>query len=169
MEWLNNSGADCRCHGSRITMLQRHRAIVRLGIRSFHQSDFRRSDIDWKGPLRTLGIRKPYSLGAGLVTLAIFITFPFWFKQPLPPSYNQSRDEDLPAPVRGDTRAQIQQAIAQKSRVETKPPPKDSFETRSVDDTILAKPAGATDTFPKTSKMYGFPEPFVLFALAAAP
>jgi hypothetical protein len=83
-------------------MLHRHfitsarRPLLRQCI---HTTSPRYDSIDWKSPLRTLGIRKPLSLAAGALTLTFFLTFPFWFKQPLPANYH--RNDDLPAPVRG--------------------------------------------------------------------
>src|SRR5271156_4216764 len=65
--------------------------------RSFHTTRFLRSGIDWKEPLRTVGIRSPYSLAGGALALTFFMTFPFWFRQP---NVRQpSQHEDLPAPV----------------------------------------------------------------------
>ena len=65
--------------------------------RSFHSSRFIRSGIDWKEPLRTVGIRSPYSLVGGALALTFFISFPLWFRQPN--VRQSSQHEDLPAPV----------------------------------------------------------------------
>src|SRR5579871_4932971 len=91
-------------------MLPRHRitsltSSLRkpLPRQCIHTTCPRNAALDWKGPLRTLGIRKPFSLAAGALTLTFFLTFPFWFRSPVPVGYSRN-DEDLPAPVRGASR-----------------------------------------------------------------
>ena len=98
----------------------------------------------------------------GLLTLAVFMSFPFLFKQPLPPNYNNPQNEDLPAPVRGDTRAQMQKSLAQGAQVQSGSAPKDtSIILRSVQETPkVAK----TDNFPEVLEVEGFPEKFRLIA-----
>jgi Chalcone isomerase like len=98
-------------------------------LRQLHTTSPRySSNIDWKSPLRTLGIRNPASLVAGGLALTFFITFPFWFKQPLPPEPSTTQNDDLPAPVRGN-----------------------DIVVRSVIDT----PIPSTENFPSTIKVDG--------------
>jgi hypothetical protein len=135
---------------------------LRLGTRTFHVYSPRTKDIDWKSPLRTLGVRKPMSLGVGLLTLGFFVTFPFWFKQPLPPSYSQDRSEDLPAPVRGDSYQEPQTTPQTSIQSNRSPPP---IAVHSIVDSVPK--SGLTDNFPQSLKINGFAEPFRLVAWGA--
>jgi Chalcone isomerase like len=138
-------------------MVPRHLSSpLRHSLRQFHRPIHttpprRAPAIDWKGPLRTLGIRKPFSLGAGALSLAFFLTFPFWFKQPLPANYNQRQNDDLPAPVRGTQTPKAQAAA----------PPSNSVDLTSTVDEPVAK---ETDNFPEILEIEGIPEPFHLVA-----
>lgn len=82
------------------------RQPLRQCLRPIHTSPPRYSSpVDWKSPFQALRIRSPYSAAAGCVALTFFLTFPLWFKQPLPPT-SSSQNDDLPAPVRGDSQIQ---------------------------------------------------------------
>jgi hypothetical protein len=98
---------------------------VRQYLRTIHTTPPRQNNIDWKGPFRTLGIRNPLSLAGGGLALTFFLTFPFWFKQPLPPS-TTSQNDDLPAPVRGVRSADSSPSIAVRSVVDN-PNPTQNF------------------------------------------
>jgi len=141
-------------------MFARHfSAPLRHSLRQFnrpiHTTPVRHaSTIDWRGPLRTLGIRNPFSVGAGALSLAFFLTFPFWFKQPLPADYNQRQNDELPAPVRGTQGAQVQWGK----------PPSNSVDVRSVADDTAAAAAKKTDNFPEVLEVDGFSERFRLVA-----
>jgi hypothetical protein len=101
-------------------------------------------------------------MAGGLLTLTFFITFPLWFKQPLPSSYNDPGNEDLPAPVRGDTRAQMQKAVTQGAQVQSGSPPKDNpIILKSVEE---SPKSAKTDNFPETIEVEGIKEKFRLVA-----
>jgi hypothetical protein len=117
---------------------------VRQCLRSIHTTTRLHSNVDWRSPLRTLGIRRPYSLVAGTVALTFFLTFPLWFISPVPRSPSHSQNDDLPAPVRGP------QSGAQ---VQTSSPPAANPVLRSVEN--VAPLQGATDNFPETLEMAG--------------
>lgn len=118
---------------------------LRQCLRSIHTTTRLHSNVDWRAPLRTLGIRRPYSLLAGTAALTFFLTFPLWFMTPVPRSPDHSQNDDLPAPVRGpQSGAQFQ----------TSSPPAANPVLRSVENVALAR-EGATDNFPETLEMAG--------------
>src|SRR5271170_2151127 len=117
---------------------------LRQCLRTIHTTTRLHSNVDWRSPLRTLGIRRPYSLVAGTATLTFFLTFPLWFITPVPRSPIHSQNDDLPAPVRGP------QSGAQ---VQTSSPPAANPVLRSVEN--VAPLQGATDNFPETLEMAG--------------
>jgi hypothetical protein len=101
-------------------------------------------------------------MAGGLLALTFFITFPFWFKQPVPTNYNDPRNEDLPAPVRGNARAQMQKAVTQGAQVQSGSPPKDNpIILKSVEE---SPKAAKTDNFPETIEVEGIKEKFRLVA-----
>jgi Chalcone isomerase like len=116
--------------------------------RQFHSTLPHRDSIDWKGPLRTLGIRNPYSLAAGGLALTFFLTFPFWFKQPYYPSQSTlSQNDDLPAPVRGSLNNEP-------PRIQSGPPPSKSVTANSaIDDPV--KTSDTSSSFPDTLELDG--------------
>ena len=117
---------------------------LRQCLRSIHTTPRVHSNADWRSPLRTLGIRSPYSLVAGSLALTFFLTFPFWFISPGPRSSSHSQNDDLPAPVRGPPpRAQVQ----------TSQPPAANPVLRSVENVVPVQ--GATDNFPGTVEIAG--------------
>jgi len=117
---------------------------LRQCLRSIHTTPRLYSNVDWRSPLRTLGIRSPYSLAAGSLALTLFLTFPLWFIHPGPRSATHSQNDDLPAPVRGTSAGPY---------VQTSQPPAVNPVLRSVESVVPVK--GATDNFPETLEIAG--------------
>lgn len=126
-------------------MLRQFRPPLRQCVRSVYTTPPRYSDIDWKSPIRTLGIRNPYSLAAGGLALTFFITFPLWFRQPIPTNTTPSQNDNLPAPVRGSKEGAI---------VESGPPPP-SIQNATVTRSSIDLPIPPTENFPEALEVEG--------------
>ena len=124
--------------------MSRMNQSLRQCLRSIHTTPRLHSNVDWRSPLRTLGIRSPFSLAAGTLALTFFLTFPLWFISPVPRSVNHSQNDDLPAPVRGPRSG---------AQVKTSSPPAANPVLRSVQNSIPKQ--GAIDNFPETLELAG--------------
>ena len=106
---------DWKWHRASITIPVRHHTMlrrlpIRQSLRSLHTTRPLHKDapqVTWKTPFKSIRLRSPKSFAAGIVAATLFITFPLWFKQPLPADLRPSKaNRPLPPPVRGGPHAE---------------------------------------------------------------